>query len=176
MLARLGYRFTAEAAEIDETVRRDAAPERAVTEIALRKAEKVQKNHPGNLVVGADTLVFLNGKALGKPEGEEDAARMLKSLSGRAHEVYTGVAVLSPRSRETFFSRTLVRFYELSDEYIARYIATGEPTDKAGAYGIQGFGALLVEGIEGDWSNVVGLPVAALARRLDALGIRPDGF
>lgn len=176
ILSSLGYVFTAEAADIDETIDKNMPPPQTVMDFAAAKAGSVHEKYPGDVVVGADTLVFLDGVALGKPNDEAQAAAMLRSLSGRRHEVFTGVAVLSRHGEETFFARTAVRFYELTDEFIARYIATGEPMDKAGAYGIQRYGALLVEGIEGDYFNVVGLPVAALSRRLDALGIRPEGL
>jgi len=176
ILSSLGYKFTVEAADIDETIDKNMTPQETVMGFAVEKAVRVQRKHPGDVVVGADTLVFLDGEALGKPEDGKKAAEMLRRLSGRHHEVFTGVAVLSLYGSEVFFARTYVRFYKLTDEFIARYIATGEPMDKAGAYGIQRFGTLLVEGIEGDYFNVVGLPAAELARRLDALGIRPEGL
>jgi septum formation protein len=176
LLSALGYDFTAEAADIDETLEKRLSPPEAVMKLAERKAEEVYKNHPGDCVVGADTLVFLDGDALGKPEGPVQAREMLRRLSGRRHEVLSGAAIISPQGTEAFYVRTAVSFYELSEEFIERYLATGEPFDKAGAYGIQRFGALLVRGIEGDYFNVVGLPVAELARRLEGFGIRPRGF
>jgi septum formation protein len=176
LLCTLGYEFTAEVADVNETLEEKLPPHETVMRLALQKAEKVYENHPEDCVVGVDTLVFLDGEALGKPQGVEQAKEMLRRLSGRRHEVLSGVAILSPKGRETFFVRTGVRFYELSHELIARYAATGEPLDKAGAYGIQSLGALLVEGIDGDYFNVVGLPVAELARRLEKLGFRPKEY
>jgi len=136
---------------------------------ALWVANKERDAYPGDtLVIGADTVVALDDVILGKPKDAEDAFKMLKALSGREHEVYTGVSIISLDNRidESFVSCTKVRFYPLTDDEIREYISTGEPFDKAGAYGIQGKGGLLVEGISGDYNNVVGLPIAELARRI----------
>jgi septum formation protein len=132
-------------------------------------ANKERDAYPGDtLVIGADTVVALDDVILGKPKDAEDAFKMLKALSGREHEVYTGVSIISLDNRidESFVSCTKVRFYPLTDDEIREYISTGEPFDKAGAYGIQGKGGLLVEGISGDYNNVVGLPIAELVRRI----------
>lgn len=174
LLSMLGYRFVCEAANIEETADSLDTPAGMVEQLALKKAETVFSRHPLACVVGADTLVFLDGRPVGKPGTPADARMMLKSLSSRSHEVYSGVAVLSPIGKTVFHARTVVKFFPLSDEQIARYVETGDPLDKAGAYGIQGIGALLVEGIEGDFYNVMGLPVALLARRLHEMGIRPE--
>lgn len=171
----LGYTFEIDVADIEE-IASETEPGQMVAQLALQKAETVLSRHPDGLVVGADTLVFLEGKPLGKPAGKAQAAEMLRALSGRWHEVYSGVALVSSKSRESFFVRTGVKFYKLSDSMIDRYVASGEPLDKAGAYGIQRFGALLVEEIDGDYFNVVGLPVAPLAQNLEKYGICPNGF
>ena len=121
----------------------------------------------GAEVKGTDWIaVWIDGKILGKPSDREDAARMLRLLSGRVHSVFTGVCIMSKNTEISFFEETKVRFFSLSDDEIEKYIETGEPFDKAGAYGIQDKGALLVEGIDGDFYNVMGLPVGRLAREL----------
>ena len=126
---------------------------------------------PDETVIGADTVVSIDGEILGKPHDEADAWRMLELLSGRTHSVFTGVAVISNGKLTTFAEETRVTFFPLDDREIARYIAAGEPFDKAGAYGIQGAGALLVKGIEGDYYNVMGLPAGRLYRLLKSLNI-----
>ncbi|MDR3645528.1 MAG: Maf family protein [Clostridia bacterium] len=149
-------------------------PQELVTSLALVKARSVNALNVGAVVIGADTIVSIGVEILGKPADEADAARMLRLLSGRVHTVFTGVAVVSDGHSEHFFARTAVRFRALDDALIARYVATGEPLDKAGAYGIQARGALLVESLEGDYFNIMGLPVARLAQRLESgFGIRP---
>ena len=159
--------ITAEEAEI---LPAGIAPEDAPAYLAQCKAQAVAKNYPDKVVIGADTVVLLDGEVLGKPRDAEDAFAMLRGLSGRAHTVITGCCLIRGTLRRTFSVTTRVEFYPLSDSEIAAYIATGEPFDKAGAYGIQGRGSLLVKGIEGDYFNVVGLPVAALSRELRDMG------
>ena len=134
--------------------------------LAEQKAAAVAKTHPNDTVIGSDTVVVLDGEIFGKPKDESDAQRMLKALSGRKHLVYTGVAVAEKGVVRSFVQKTEVEFYPLSDETIENYIATGEPMDKAGAYGIQGKGSVLVKGIVGDYFNVMGFPVAETARFL----------
>jgi len=144
-------------------------PAAYVKELALMKAQDVAEKTVGDcIIIGADTIVVLDGEILGKPKNEKEAHDMLKTLSGQIHEVFTGVALYDRISGGSmcFSERTEVEFYPLSDKEIADYIATGEPFDKAGGYGIQGHGAYLVKGIKGDYFNVVGLPVASLARHL----------
>lgn len=138
-------------------------------ELARRKAKAVAALHPRDTVIGADTVVALGGVIYGKPTDEADAARMLQILAGTEHTVYTGVAVVFPAGERVFSKGTAVRFRPLSGEEIAAYVATGEPMDKAGAYGIQGRGALLVEGIRGDFYNVMGLPVCRLSEILNEI-------
>ena len=126
---------------------------------------------PGDLVIAADTVVAVDGQVLGKPRDRADALRMLAALSGRAHTVYTGVTLCRDGEVLTQHEATQVRFRTLTTAEMEAYVDTGEPMDKAGAYGIQGYGALLVEGIEGDYSNVVGLPVCRLGRMLARFGV-----
>ena len=150
------------------------SPEKAVAASALAKAKDVARRHPEAIVIGADTVVVVDDHALGKPSDEEDARQMLMLLSGRSHYVYTGVAVVttdSQRIEATGCERTEVWFRELSPELIDRYIATGEPMDKAGANAIQGKGCALVERIRGCYINVDGLPLYRLSRMLEKFGL-----
>ncbi|MBD9090434.1 MAG: septum formation protein Maf, partial [Clostridiales bacterium] len=148
-------------------------PAHEVAAVSARKAAKIAAMHPDNVIVSADTIVVIDGKILGKPKDEQDAARMLRMLSGRTHTVYTGLTVHADGESKTQVVGTDVTFRELTDAEIAAYIKTKEPMDKAGAYGIQERGALLVEGIRGDYFNVVGLPVCRLGRMLARFGIEP---
>lgn len=169
LLSGLGLRFTVRSSEIDETPRAGEAPGAYVLRLAREKAQATGR--PGELVLAADTSVILAGEILGKPRDDEDAERMLRLLSGREHEVLTGVAVLDASGRlAAEVDRTVVRMAPLSAEEIAWYVATGEPRDKAGAYAIQGLGALFVEAITGSYSNVVGLPVPTVYRLFRELG------
>lgn len=144
-------------------------PEEISVFLASVKAGAVALDHREDIVIGADTVVLLGDELLGKPEDEEDAARMLRALSGREHTVITGCCIISGTHWLTFSEHTRVRFYELSEREIEEYIATGEPLDKAGAYGIQGKGYFLVKGIVGDYYNVMGLPIARLRRELERI-------
>ena len=132
--------------------------------------KRVAKDYPVDFVAGCDTVVVLEEEILSKPCDEEDAFQKLRTLSGKTHKVITGCALVKGERVHTFFEETLVEFYPLCDEEILRYIATKEPMDKAGAYGIQGAGSLFVKGIQGDYFNVVGLPVARLMRELKKFG------
>lgn len=144
-----------------------AGPEQTVRELSLHKAQEVaQTCAPEDIIIAADTIVYLDGAILGKPKDHDDAVRMLTALSGREHIVYTGVAVLRGGELRQAAERTAVRFRPLTSGEIERYIATGEPMDKAGAYGVQSLGALLVERIDGDFYNVMGLPVEKLGQCL----------
>ena len=156
----------------EEKADRGLPPAELVKALASHKAcEVAEKCQPGDIVVAADTIVWHDGRVYGKPRTEADAERMLRALSGDTHEVYTGVCVLQGGRESLAAERSLVRFRKLSDAEIAAYIATGEPMDKAGAYGIQGRGSLFVEGIEGDFFNVVGLPLCRLGLMLRELGV-----
>ena len=149
------------------------APDELVKALAAHKAKEVgAKCSPADIVVAADTIVWHLGRVYGKPHTEAEAAAMLRALSGDAHEVYTGVAVLRGDTLLLETERSAVHFRTLSDAEIDAYIRTGEPMDKAGAYGIQGRASLFVEGIEGDFFNVVGLPLCRLGLMLDKLGVR----
>ena len=197
LLTQAGLSFRVKTADVDETPTK-TKPEKVVEELSRRKAEAVAEqilNEEGSfelsasprIIVAADTIVAMDGEILGKPRDTEDAVRMLRELSGRTHEVYTGVTILVPADGKqepeseadgrlsswncTFSSCTKVMFYPLSDEEILDYVASGEPMDKAGAYGIQGLGERLVERIEGDYNNVVGFPLSHFLRILAKQGM-----
>ena len=159
-------------AENEEGLDPSLSPEEGVRRIALAKAREVSdKVSSDSVVIAADTLVWADGVPLGKPRSREEAFSMLRTLSGRRHTVCTGVAVLTRGSELSDTVSSQVYFRSLSDAEISDYIATGEPMDKAGAYGIQGLGSLLVEKIDGDFFNVMGLPVCRLNQMLRSLGI-----
>jgi len=149
------------------------APDELVMRLAAAKAREVAVSaaSPGDTVIGADTVVSLSGRVFGKPHTRSEAAEMLSQLSGRGHEVYTGVCVIKDGRELCRAERSAVHFRELSKEEIEAYIATGEPMDKAGAYGAQGKGALFVRGIEGDFFNVMGLPLCLLGEMLKEQGV-----
>lgn len=148
------------------------APDELVRALASHKAREVAEScGEGDIVIAADTIVWNDGRVYGKPHSEQEAAAMLRALSGKAHEVYTGVAVLRGDALLLEAERSAVRFRALSDQEIEAYIRTGEPMDKAGAYGIQGRASLFVEGIEGDFFNVMGLPLCRLGLMLNFLGV-----
>lgn len=143
------------------------APNEVVMELASIKAKDIyKKSEKQSMIVGADTVVAYQGQILGKPTDEADAKRMLTMLSGQTHEVYTGVCVIEDGKTKTFYEETKVTFYEISDEQINHYIKTGEPMDKAGSYGIQGKAAVFIKGIEGDYYNVVGFPIARFLQEI----------
>ena len=168
LLRLLGEEFRVIPADIDESVREHVALHRIPAYLADRKAAHVSARYPGDIVLGCDTGVFIDNQMIGKPQSERAAFEILKTLSGRTHRVITGCALYRGEKKRVFSAVTEVEFYPLTDAEIRAYIATGEPMDKAGAYGIQGKGALLIKGIRGDYFNVVGLPVAALKRELAA--------
>lgn len=170
ILDALGFRFAVRPVGIDETPQDDEAPKAYVLRIAEAKAEAGAR--PGELVLAADTTVVEGGAILGKPDGEAEARRMLERLSGGEHEVHTAVALcdLDRALQVSIVETTRVRFAAMTPEEIAWYVATGEPLDKAGAYGVQGHGGLFVEAIEGSYSNVVGLPIATTYRLLRQAG------
>lgn len=141
-------------------------PSRYCMELSERKALSVSMEHPSKVVVGADTIVVLNGDILGKPKDYDDAFKMLTMLSGNTHEVFTGVTVSYNRKNLSFFERTEVTMHKNSRELIQAYLDTKEPFDKAGSYGIQGIGAILVKEIQGDYFNVMGLPISSLVRKI----------
>jgi septum formation protein len=193
ILRSAGIPFTAQAADIDETPLKDEQPRDCAERLAREKALAVWRMRPRDIVLGADTIVVVDGAILGKPVDCDDAARMLRLLSGRVHSVITGVCVVGAVSRgsaghnalsrgsdeiletdngqpRTASDTTLVTVNELSDAEIREYVATGEPMDKAGAYAIQGMASRWIPRIEGDYSNVVGLPAALVYRMLRERG------
>lgn len=163
----IGVKFMVSATNCDESTK-FTTPEEMTMDIAMRKAYSTHYSQD-DIIIGADTLVYLDGKKYGKPNDKEEAKEMLKALSGKTHSVYTGVCILKNGESECFCTKTDVKFYELCDSFIEKYIASGEPLDKAGAYGIQGKGALLVEKVNGDFYNIVGLPIALVAKKLREL-------
>lgn len=165
ILKNAGFEFEVKTSEADETIPEGISPEEAVQYLAKIKNEVIEADK-NTTVISADTIVVCDGEILGKPKDEADAFDMLRTLSGREHFVYTGVCLRKGEKKTVFFEKTAVYFYELRDSEISDYIATGEPMDKAGAYGIQGKGAVLVRKIDGDYFNVVGLPIARLVREL----------
>ena len=169
LLAQMNIPFEVIVSDTEEMIVK-SDPQEVVLELALLKAQAVSALVEEALVIGADTIVTIDGKILGKPTDEEAAARMLMQLQGRTHEVYTGVALLIKEGGHKeivqFAERTAVTMYPMSPAEIAAYIATGEPFDKAGAYGIQGLAAIYVEKIEGDYNNVVGLPLGRLYQEM----------
>ena len=166
LLGKLNLPFEVIVSECDETLPEGIPADSAAEMLAVRKAAAVAKLHPDAVVIGADTTVILDDEILGKPADEADCKRMLHLLSGRMHKVITGVGIFWAGHSLSFSDETSVQFYPLTDAEIDEYAASGEPYDKAGAYGIQGQGALLVAGIHGDYYNVMGLPVARLTRQL----------
>lgn len=178
LLAQIGAEFEVLPAQGEEHIS-TTKPEQAVVELSRQKAEEVAglaAAQGRTLILGADTIVAFQGEILGKPKDEADAARMLRMLSGNTHSVFTGVAAILMEGRKTvksisFFEETQVTMYPMAELEINRYIATGEPMDKAGAYGIQGKCAIFIEKIIGDYNNVVGLPLAALYQNLAKSGI-----
>lgn len=170
LLSEMGITFDIYSKEIEEHLDPDVEPARAVEKLAEEKAQAVFDECWDAIVIGADTVVCVDHEILGKPKDREDARRMLEKLSGSTHQVIGGVALLSKEKRIVFSCVTTVHFYELSEEQILAYIDSNEPMDKAGAYGIQGLGKQFVEGIEGDYFNVVGLPVSRVLRALKEFG------
>lgn len=174
LLQTLGLSFAILTSDADETTEAGLSPREIVEELAVRKASAVASRLTEGIVLGADTIVVLDGQVLGKPVDEADACRMLSSLQGREHTVYSGVALIDAETgrREVSHSRTQVRIRPLTDAEIKAYIATKEPMDKAGSYAIQGIGATLVEGISGDYFTVVGLPLCLTASMLARFGVK----
>lgn len=173
LLTQIGIKhYRVVTSDVDENVDRDLPPDQIVEMLSLRKAEAVREQVGEDaLIIAADTVVSLEGEVLGKPLDESDAFRMLSALSGNRHQVYTGFTVLYKGEAITGHEKTDVAFRELESQEIEDYIATEEPMDKAGAYGIQGIGAVLISGIEGDYFNVMGLPVFRLSRVLAKFGV-----
>jgi septum formation protein len=172
LLAQIGLTFTVKQSDCEEKIE-GTDPEEIVKSLSRQKAKAVAENaEKGYIVLGADTIVVLDGRILGKPRDEEDAFRMLQGLQGREHMVYTGVTLIQEEKGlcVSFAEGTKVSVWPMSGEEIRDYIKTGEPMDKAGAYGIQGRFAAFIEKIEGDYTNVVGLPLARVYHELKKMG------
>lgn len=170
LLERCHIPFDIEIADIDETLNRNLPLEAAMEELAWRKAQTVLNRHPEAVIIGADTIVVLERQVLGKPRNSEEAKMMLAQLSGKTHQVMTGVCLLSSTQRISFCDISDVEFYSLEAEEIEAYVKTGEPLDKAGAYGIQGEGFFLARRINGDFYSIMGFPVARIIRALKKFG------
>ena len=174
LLSAAGFSFDVVVSDAEESMPDTSEPASVAKHNALVKAIAVAESASQDmLVIGADTIVTLNGHIYGKPADEAQAAQTLAELSGKTHQVITGVALVMGDAFFSFHETTDVVFKELSEETIAAYVATGDPLDKAGGYGIQSSGSALVDHIDGDYDNVVGLPVARLSRMLAKLGIEP---
>ncbi len=181
LLAQIGLEFQIVVSDVEEIITK-TVPAEIVEELSAQKAQAVWQSLPEEeevLVIGADTIVAYGGEILGKPRDAEDAKRMLGALQGKAHEVYTGVTLLYRGSAKaggpetvcrTFHEATKVHFYPMTEQEICEYVDTKDPLDKAGAYGIQGFCARYISGIEGDYNNVVGLPVGRLYQEISKIG------
>jgi septum formation protein len=167
ILNSVGWDFEKIVADIDESEIDGESPENYVQRLAQEKAEFVAKNHPNRTVLGADTTVVINNQILGKPLDTEDARRMLRLLSGNWHEVLTGVAVVKNDKTNVGIQRTKVKFVSMNEAEIDYLVTFGEPLDKAGAYAVQAQAALFIEGIEGDYWNVVGLPISLVYRLME---------
>jgi septum formation protein len=172
LLELLQIPFKVIVSAVEEIVDEQLPPAEMVQSLAYQKAESVAKTNPTSFVIGSDTLVVYGGRMLGKPKDQAEATQMLQMLSGQTHEVYTGVSIINGQEVRTFYEKTRVTFFALSESEIKEYVSTGEPMDKAGAYGIQGYGSLLVKEIQGDYYAVVGLPVARTIRELLNMGFK----
>lgn len=166
LLQRLYDDFTVFPADTDETLPEDIGPEFAPVFLAAQKAEAIADQFPNDLIITADTVVICQGVILGKPIDRDDAKKMLQMLSGKTHKVITGCCLTLNSNMTTFFEESFVTMYPLKDSEIEEYLDSGEAYGKAGAYAIQGNGALLIEGIDGDYYNIVGLPIARLKREI----------
>lgn len=171
LLTAVGFEYEICPADIDETIPSDTPIELVAEFLSRKKALSVLEKNPAAVVLGSDTIVVLDGNILGKPHDTAEASDMLHRLSGKAHRVYTGVCVCSSEKTLTLTSFTDVYFRKLSDKLIDAYIATGEPMDKAGAYGAQGLGSTLIKKIDGDFFTVMGLPIADTTRLLSQFGV-----
>ena len=169
IMASVGWEFTKTVPDVDESVNPGEAPEEYVQRLAGEKALAVAANHPGEIILAADTTVVIGGEIIGKPEDLNDARRMIRMLSGNWHEVLTGVAVARNGDERIGMQRTRVKFAPMTDAEIDFLVEKGDPLDKAGAYAVQAQAALFIEGIEGDYWNVVGLPISLVYRLVGQL-------
>jgi septum formation protein len=170
LLTQAGFEFDIVPVELDESLRASESPRDYVGRLAHQKASAISRRIPDGFVLGADTTVVCQARILGKPASEEDAAGMLRILSGNWHEVLTGVTICHAGRYVSDIASTAVHFLPISDAEIAWYVATGEPRDKAGSYAVQGLASRFVDRIEGSYSNVVGLPIASVYRLIKLLG------
>ncbi|MCF0247144.1 MAG: septum formation inhibitor Maf [Synergistes sp.] len=172
LLTAIGWEFEVIPSQSEEKLSESETPSELVMRLAREKAAEVAEKYPGRCVLGADTVVTIDGRVLGKPSSEREAAEMIAQLSGREHSVITGVALIASDGRLiNEYEETVVTFRDLSKDEIDAYISRGESMDKAGAYAIQGYGALLVEGIKGCFFNVVGLPLRRVGKMFEEMGI-----
>jgi septum formation protein len=171
ILEQIGLGFEVAVSDFDETQIKFKTPQEMVKKLSLEKAKIIAQKNPDAIVIGADTDVVLDNEILGKPKSKQDAVRILKLLSGKVHKVVTGFTVISGKKSITKHVTSKVKFKKLSEAEIKAYVATGEPMDKAGGYGIQERGGLFIESIMGDYFNVVGLPIFAVSKALKEFGI-----
>lgn len=172
LLLKLGLSFAVMTENIDETMNPNIPLRQEICRVSRLKAEAVSSRVTENdIIISADTIVCIDEKRLGKPKDKQDADQMLHSLSGRSHEVVSGICVMQGKQIETACVTTIIHFRNLSDEEISSYIATGEPMDKAGAYGIQGLASIFVDRLDGDYYNVMGLPLCTLSEMLKHFGV-----
>ncbi len=173
LLAQIGLQFEVDPSNCEEVLQNDIEPGEMARLLSLQKAEAVAKKHPDAIIIAADTFIATVDRLMGKARSEAEAGEMLAALNGKSHSVITGFTVIDTIEGKTVSQavETMVRFRHLTEYEIDAYVASGEPLGKAGAYAIQGLGAVIIEGIEGDYSNVVGLPLAAMAEALKAFGI-----
>ena len=169
LLEQAGLSFDVVVSGVDETVPSGYTPAQTVETLARRKGEAVLPLCPDRPIIAADSVVSIDGLILGKPKDDQAAKETLRRLSGRTHEIFTGVCLLAEGKTDVFHMSTKVTFYPLTQEEIAEYVAMGESRGRAGAYGIEGIGVVLVQSIQGDYANIVGLPVAETIRRLHKL-------
>ncbi len=174
LLEKIGLKFTVEVPDVDENFKSNLSPQGLVKELSLKKAEEIARKHSNAIIIAADTIGILKDKIIGKPHSTAQAKTMLESLSGKPHLVITGYSIIDTATGKTASDtvETKVYFKKLSKMEIIDYVKTSEPLDKAGGYAIQGLGALLVEKIEGDYYNVIGLPLSSLAGTLKKFGVK----
>ena len=171
LLEKCGIAFTCIPADIDESINEENDLEEEIKKLSRRKAEAVLKDLPGSIVIGSDTIVVLDNKILGKPKDEEDAKEMIRSLSGHTHHVITGLAIISEERNYTDVSSSEVTFAPMSEEEVDDYVSTGECMDKAGAYGIQGYGGRYITHISGDFYAIMGLPLNLVYEELKNISL-----
>ncbi|KKR21095.1 MAG: Septum formation protein Maf [Parcubacteria group bacterium GW2011_GWE2_39_37] len=177
LLEQIGLQFEVRPSEYEEDMSLMTDPFALVKFLALKKAEDVARHYEDAIIIAADTFVIYDGKFLGKPKDKEEAKKMLETLSGQFNTIVTGFAVIDCKTGQVIneFDQAKVKMIELTGQEIDQYIATGQPLDKAGAYGVQGMGALIIERVEGDYNNILGLPLARLYSVLKEFGVRVFG-